>query len=452
MKKIEILLVCLLLCGCGGGDKGVSRGDIGSLPDAKEEKVTDTLSWSQWRGPNRNGHAVNQSPLVDWSDKEILWKAQVPGRGHSSPIIVDDKIFLTSAAIRINKPRPKPGEPKRDDVVEQWQKLLCYDRLTGELLWEKEVHVDGYAKRIFVSNSDASETVATDGKSVFCKFVNAGEVMVTRFSLDGEQLWQKSFGKFKSDYNFGSGASPIFWDGKLIVTSESGVDPFIIAADPETGDEIWRIDRPKNTSYSTPVIGSVAGKYQLLISGLEAVKGYDPSTGKEVWSCPADWTVTCGTMVWHDDMVFASGGFPSGQTIAVKAEGSAKKVWSNQKKCYEQSMIVVDGYVYALADSMVCFCWEAETGKVMWQIRLKGRKVSASPVLANGNLYFLAEDGVCSVVKANPEKFELVAENQLGESAYATPAFVDDKIYARIGFGKHSARREWIYCVGNPTK
>lgn len=185
----------------------------------------------------------------------------------------------------------------------------------------------------------------------------------------------------------------------------------------------------------------------MLISGQEQVASYDPATGKQLWSTAGTTHATCGTMVWSGDMVFASGGYPKAETIAVKADGSREVLWKNNQKCYEQSMIAVDGYVYGLTDNGILFCWEGKTGKEMWKQRLRG-PVSASPVLAGGNLYQANELGTLYVWKPNPEKFEMVAENQIGNDSFPSPAVAGGQIFLRVADSSGGKRQEFLYCFG----
>lgn len=426
------VVLIALLAGCGQRNVVTSNPEkFNALPDAVEQPVTDTVNWSSWRGPHGNGVAVDQTPPTSWSsDENILWKSKVPGRGHSSPTILDDRIYLTTSSVK-----------------DQTQSLVCFDRMDGKLLWNQTVHQGGLAARIHTDNTHASATVTSDGKDVFCKFVNKDRVFLSKYNAQGNRLWQKDVGGYRSGSGFGSGSSPVFWKDRIILCSETSGESFMVALDPSDGSEKWRVDRNKVDSYSTPVVANVAGKFQLLISGGQKVQGYDPDSGELLWSCPADWKVSCGTLVWDDDVVIASGGFPVAQTLAVRGDGSGERVWQHQVKCYEQSLLAHEGYVYALNDSGICYCWEASTGKRMWKKRMKSN-VSASPVLAGGHLYFPVEDGTCFVIKANPQEYELVAENVLGQSAMATPTFVDNKIYARVGTGPFSDRQEWLYCIG----
>lgn len=393
---------------------------------------SDTLNqWATWRGANNNGVVDDQKVVKTWSDTEnVLWFTKIPGRGHSTPIIVADRIFLTTA----------------DDYAET-QRVLCLDRNGGKLLWDTVVNEKGFTKRIHQKNTHASPTVACDGEKVFALFNNNGQNQLSALDINGKLLWQRHIAKFETKYPFGSGSSPILHDGLLYVPNDTKVDCAILCIDPETGEEVRRIDRGGPfSSYSTPVVAEVAGKTQLLISGGSKVSGYDPASGEELWNVPAKWEVSCGTMVWDGDMVFASGGFPAPQTLAINAK-TGKLVWDKPVKFYEQSMVVHDGRLYGLSDRGVVYAWNAQTGEELFKKRFE-YPVSASPVVVDGHIFFTSEKGNTLVIKAGTDEFVQVAKNKLGNSSFASFAVTDNKIYARVGFGNGEDLQQYLYCLG----
>nr|AOE10935.1 conserved hypothetical protein [uncultured bacterium] len=392
--------------------------------------------WPAWRGPNANGVADSaQSPPLVWSDSEnVMWKTPVPGRGHSTPIVMGSHIFLTSA-----------------DKSEEVQSVLCFDRESGKQLWKTEVHRGGFPEKLHKKNTSATPTPACDGERVFATFNNGDGISLTALDLKGKQLWQVRTGDFRSRYPYGYGASPTLYKSLVIVVSEFEKDGFLAAFDRESGKEVWRTPRADASSYSSPIVGKVDGRDQLLISGNNKVAGYDPQTGKPLWSVPGGPLVTAGTVVWENDLVFASGGFPDKETAAIKvSEGGtdAAPLWKNGERSYEQSMLVHDGHLYAVNDNGIAICWRVQDGEEQWKHRLSG-PISASPTLANGHIYASVERGITYVFKADPRKFELVAENTLGNEAFATPVICDGRIYLRVAENSGDNRQEWLYCIGN---
>lgn len=385
--------------------------------------------WARWRGPQGDGTAADQQPVTTWSESSnVIWKTKVPGKGHSSPIVTAQKIFLTTS-----------------DRQQGTQSVLCFDRASGQLIWNKLVNEGELPKKIHQKNTHASPSVATNGDLVFALFHNHQQQKLTALNFEGEVVWEKSLGAYKSLYPFGVGASPIVYGELLIVPHENESSSKIIAFEAATGEKRWTARR-QHTNYSTPVVAHVDGKDQLLISGQAKVASFDPKDGKKNWSVPAKWDVTCGTLVWDQKRVYASGGYPVQQTVAVTNDGG-QLVWEAPIKSYEQSMIVVGDHLYSLSDRGVIYCFDSATGKVAWKSRFEG-PVSASPIYANGNLYFTAESGKTQVVKADPSKFELVATNQLGTAAFASFALVDDKIITRVGDDSTGTYQEWLYCLG----
>ena len=395
--------------------------------DAKSE-------WRVWRGPNSNGVAASgQKPVIEWSPtKNVLWKVDVPGRGHSSPIVVGDLVVLTTA-----------------DESAKTQSVIAYVRKTGKPAWSPEIPAGGVAEEIHKKNTHASPTAASDGKQIYATFCNGGAIHLVALGLDGKIRWKRNTGPFTPDlYKFGYAPSPLLYKNTIIVLSDFETG-YLAAFATKNGKEVWRTPRrSKHVSYSSPIVGRVAGRDQLLLSGRDIIASYNPKNGKLLWSTPGTTNATCGTMIWSGNLVFASGGYPKRETIAIRADGSKKVVWKNTQKSYEQSMLVHDGYVYAFNDNGIALCWRAKDGKEMWKERLGG-PVSASPILANGNIYATNEKGTTWVYKATPKGYEPVAQNHLGNSSFATMAIADGRIFLRHAFREGGKRQEVLYCMGS---
>lgn len=421
-KSFVLLCTLLLTSSAAAQEKGI----------ADFPQLSATRDWPWWRGPMRNGIAAGTAPVEFGEDKNLLWKVAVPGRGHSSPTIVKDRIYLATA-----------------DDQEKVHSLVIFDRGTGKLLAQVELSKGGFPPKNHAKNTEATPTVASDGERLFVTFYHHDQIELIALDLEGKPAWRKFCGKFNGKpYEYGYAPSPLIYQGTVIVSAEWFGEAFIAAYDRVTGSEVWRTARPRTISFSSPVVGHVAGKDQLLISGADEVTSYDPTDGKKLWSVQGTTLATCGTLVWDGDIVYASGGYPKAETLAVKADGSGEVLWRNNQKCYEQSMLATAGHLYALTDQGIVVCWRGSDGQEMWKQRLKG-PVSSSPVLAGGHIYQANELGTHYVWKPNPEKLELVAENQVGTESFATPSICAGRIYHRAATRAGGQRQEYLYCFGS---
>lgn len=389
--------------------------------------------WGQWRGPNGNNVAVDgQTPPTEFGPrKNVVWKIAVPGRGHSTPTIVGDRIFLATA-----------------DEQNQIQGVICYDRKTGKQLWIQQISQGGFPKT-HPKNTHATCTINCDGEQLFVCFHHHDKLTLASLSIDGKPLWSIDAGPYAPrQYEYGYAPSPVLYQNSVIISADYEGGGYIAAFDQNSGRKVWNTPRPRKLSFSSPIIANIAGRDQLLISGCERVSSFNPANGKENWSVQGTTMATCGTMVWDGDTVFASGGYPKPQTIAVKADGSRQVLWTNNVKCYEQSMIAHNGYLYGFSDNGIMFCWRGSDGEEMWKARMKG-PVSASPILVNDTIYATNETGQTWVFKASPQGYREVARNQLGEEAFASLVIVDHQIFARVAEREGGRRQEYLYCFGN---
>lgn len=398
--------------------------------------IATAEDWRQWRGLTSDNHAPAEAtaPLV-WAESEgLAWKTAIPGRGHSSPTLVGDRIYLTTA-----------------DDEKQTQSLLILDRATGKLLKEILNSTGSFPSRVHPNNTNASPTVASDGKRVFALFCHDDAAFVTAYDLSGKRLWEKRVGGFDpQQYQFGFGSSPRIVDGLLIVSTEyDGPESGLYAIDTATGEPVWSTPRPEGLSYSTPAVASLGGVTQLLMSGNDQLAAYEARSGRELWSVDGSSYATCGTMVWDESLglAFASGGYPNSFTLAVRLDGDHEIVWQNNTKCYEQSLLTVGGYVYAATDAGVAYCWRGADGEEMWKERLGG-KFSSSPVLVDGKIYVTSEQGTMHVFEATSERFVALGKNQLGDSGFATPTPADGRLYHRYGVNENGKRQEYVVAIG----
>ncbi len=386
--------------------------------------------WPWWRGPNRDGIAqADQKLPLKWSDKEnVVWTAPVPGRGHGSPAIVGDRIFLATA-----------------ETDTEIQSVLCINRQTGKQLWKTEIHRGHFDKKGNAKSSHASCTPGCDGERIFVNFLNDGAVWTTALNLEGKRLWQTKICDFVNHQGFGS--SPAVYESLVIVSADNKGGGAIAALDRASGKVIWKHERPKVPNYASPIILKVAGRDQLLMTGCDLVSGFEPVSGKKLWEIKGSTTECVTSTVTDGDHIITSGGYPKNHMSAVKADGSGKIAWENSLRVYVPSMLVANGHLYAVLDAGIAMCWKCDTGKEIWKGRLGGA-FSASPVLVGDLIFATNESGRTCIFKADPKAFELVGENQLGDEVLATPAFCGDRIYMRIARQTKGGRQELLYCLG----
>ncbi len=435
-SALTAIWVLVAIAGCSRSEpvKEISIQSSG-ISVRNQERVLVESDWPGWRGPGNDGVAVDQPIVTQWdAESNILWSNEVPGRGHSSPVVVGDSVFLTTAL---------------ED--QQKQLVLAYDRHTGDRKWETLVHEGGFpgSSQMHAKGSHANGTVACDGKLVFAAFLHADRIVVSALDRSGGIVWQTEAGPFRS--RFGYAPSPILYRSCVIVAADHFGGGFLAALDRDTGKLVWRTQRPSIPTYSSPFIARVAGRDQLLISGCDEVASYDPNTGEANWSCPGTTQLTCGTMVANETSVFASGGHPGRETLCVRADGSGEVLWRNNTRLYEPSMLVFGGHLFAVTDDGIAYCWAVETGDVQWRQRLGG-KFSASPVLCNGLLLVSNLSGETFVFQAAGDAYHQIAKNKLGDDYYASFGLSEGLIFARAGFREGDGRQERLFCIGEQDK
>ena len=384
-------------------------------------------NWPCWRGPRLDGTSHEKNIPFHWSaTSNVVWKTALPGVGHASPIVWDDKIFTVTCL------------PETQDRV-----LLCLDRKTGKLLWQQTV-LKSPLERKHQLNSHASSTPATDGHLVYVAFLDRKEMVVAACDVNGRQKWLVRPGPFASMHGFCS--SPILFKDKVIVNGDHDGDSYLVALSRADGKILWKTSRENQTrSYCVPLIRELAGHTQMVLSGDKCVASYDPNNGKRHWLIDGPTEQFVASLVYsaRAGLLFMTGGFPDHHLLAIKPDGlgnvtDTKIVWrTNKGVAYVPSPIVEGDYFLIVSDSGVAHCFEAVTGKLLWQERMGEHH--ASLVSAEGLVYFLNDNGVMNVVKPGPE-FVRVAQNEIGEKTFASPAISQGQVFLR---GENT-----LFCIG----
>jgi len=421
----------------------------------------DETNWPQWRGPGGSGVSTEKNLPTEWSEtKNVQWKTEIPGRGHSSPIIWGKKIFLTTSLEGPIVPGAKAVTHLRRGQVyvhpdsvggdhSYTIKVLCLDRETGKILWEKTAYEGTVYDDRHRKNTFASATPVTDGKYVWTLFDAEG---VYCYDFDGKLVWKTSLGKF-AKMGMGNGMSPVLFENLVILQcdqEDGGPGSFIAALDKLSGKEVWRTPRTQRKTWATPVLVRSPQRTELIASGAESTVSYDPATGKELWRSEGVISHAIPSAVTGHDMVFVSGG-SSGQpklAIGIRLGGSGNLkgtpyvVWKyNKGTAYVPSPILYGDYLYLMTDAGIITCLEARTGEVKYE----GGRVpvpatfSSSPVAFDDKILLTSEDGDTFVIKAGPAH-EVLRTNSLGEPVYASIAIGAGKLFIRGA--------NHLYCIG----
>jgi outer membrane protein assembly factor BamB len=404
-------------------------------------------NWPQWRGPGGSGVSSETNLPAEWNaNKNIKWKTPIAGRGHSSPVVWGNKIFLTTAI----EGDVVPGAKAVTHIIDGQEflhpdsigadrkhtfKVICINADTGKVLWEQTAFEGTPYDNRHRKSSYASSTPVTDGKSVYAFFGTEG---LFAYDMNGKLVWKADLGKLGT-VGMGTGTSPILYENLIIVQcdEESGAASFIVALDKKTGKEVWRTPRKVQASWATPILIAGAKRTELITSGNELVIAYDPATGKELWRHKGVDSNAIPSPVANQEMVFISAGFPAKVVMAINLGVSGdlgeSVVWKYAKgTAYVPSPILYGEYLYLTTDRGILTCLDAKTGEVKYE---GGRlpipaTFTASPIAFEGKILLTSEDGDTFVIKAGP-KHEILGTNSVGEPVYASPAVADGKIFIR---------------------
>ncbi len=421
---------------------------LGGPPPAEADK-----NWPQWRGPHFNGSTASGSPPAEWAeDQNVAWKAPIPGKGSSSPIVWGNRIYLTTAIATGTSAEPPPqslpdtppaargrgfhGHMAPPTEVQRFV-VLAIDRETGRTAWETTVEESLPHEGHHQTATYASSSAVTDGENIYAFFGSRGMHCLDR---DGNIKWKKHFGTMSIKMSFGEAASPVLHGQTLILPWDHEGESFIVALDKSTGEELWREDRDEATSWATPLVVEHEGRAQVVTSATRRARSYDLADGTLIWEVGGMTRNAIPTPVSEGGIVYLTSGFRGSALLAIQLSaargdvtGSEAIVWDHDRDTpYVPSPLLYGGILYLLkGNTGILSAFDAVTGERHYQQRLEGLgNIYASPVGADGRVYITDRKGTTVVVKAG-SKPEVLATNSLEDDFDASMAVVGDEIYLR---------------------
>jgi len=390
-------------------------------------------NWPQFRGPHGDGHSSATGLPTAWTSTEnIVWKNDNVGEGWSSPVVWENRIYLTCA-------RPPAGkEITKENLYERDLFAMCIDAKTGKTLWDHKLfsQTGELAQRIHSKNSHASPTPITDGQYVWVHFGAQGTACLT---VEGNVVWKRDDIRYKMQH--GNGGSPVIVDDILFFSCDGSDKAFVIALDKMTGHTKWTKDRPpvenpRTFSFNTPLVIEADGRKEILSQGSDIITAFDPADGEEIWWFKYDGYSVIPKPVYAHGLVFICTSYDKSKLHVIRPGGqgdvtATNEVWSASKEIpHTPSPLVVGDELYLVSDKGgIATCYDAKTGEQHWKQRLGGN-FSASPLYADGKIYFLSEEGVTTIVKPG-KTYQEIAKIEFGERTLASFGIVDHDLLMR---------------------
>jgi len=415
--------------------------------------TTRAQNWPSFRGPNASGVAEGTNPPTSWDlekTQNVLWKTNIPGLSHSSPIVWGNQVFVITAvssdANASFKAKDRGIDLATDDAKHTWM-IFALDKRNGRVLWTDKPYEGVPRARRHVKATQANSTPVTDGRYVVAVFGSEG---LACYDTNGKLLWKQDLGVLNpglwddKESSWGHASSPIIYRDLVIVQADGHKQSFIAAFNLKDGKQAWRVERNEITSWATPSIYQGKDRTELIANGGRYVRGYDPLTGKELWRfADNDTQVKMQAPLIANDLIYITGGYPPGRAMYVFRPGAVGDIslkagqdtnaflaWRTSKGSpYTPTPIVYGDQFYVLADNGVLSSYDAKTGELIYQQRLP-TSFSASPVAADGKLYLASEDGDVFVVKAG-RQYELLSKNVMDQPLMATPAITQGMLILR---------------------
>ena len=436
---------------------------VGRIPDRPRvpKLSSDNQEWASFRGPDGSGVADGANLPTEWDVEQginVAWKTPIPGLGHSSPIVWGNRVFVTTAVpggntvatFRNFSEAARSGVLAyvREDVPFSWR-ILALDKDTGTMLWERMAREGVPRTARHVMASHANQTPVTDGTHVVAWFGSEG---VYCYDFDGNLLWSKDLGPvpsgryFDPGYEWNTASSPIIYKNLLILQVDGINEAYLLALDVATGEEVWRAERDEHPSWPTPFIYEGAKRAELVTAAIKYARGYDPTTGTELWRLGLHGDFPTPTPIAGRGLIFVTSAYGTLEPIYAIRPGASGDItlanhqtsndwvaWSTRRGgAGIPTPIVYGDLLYVCRGGGILTVYKAETGERVYQARItQGGNYSASPVAADGKIYFASEDGEVIVVKAGP-KFKRLALNHMGEPLMATPAISHGMLIFRM--------------------
>lgn len=450
-----VVLASLLPPPIGEAAQDRGRGATASSR-ANPAAATASVHWPSFRGDHASGVADNQNLPDHWDGEKgtnVLWKTLIPGLAHSSPVVWGDRLFVTSAV----SSRPDAtfrhglygdGDASDDLSVQRWQ-VNCLDKSTGRIIWQRTAYQGVPKSKRHIKASYANATPTTDGRYVVAMFGSQG---LYAYDLDGNLAWKRDLGVLNlgaydaPSYEWGPASSPIIYEDLVIVQCDTQGESFVLACDIRTGKTVWKTARDELPAWGTPTIFPGPDRVELITNASNFIRGYDPSSGQELWRLGGSSKITAPTPVFGSDVIIVASGRAPGRpifairpgasgdiTLDAGADSNSSVVWSKRGRgSYMPTPLIYRGYLYVCANNGVVDCYELATGREVYRERLAhgGGGFSASPVAADGKIYLTGEDGDIFVISAGPV-FQLLATNPMGELLMATPALSEGRMFVR---------------------
>jgi outer membrane protein assembly factor BamB len=424
----------------------------GDAVDTTRGRVEAQGAWPQWRGPLGTGVSPSAQPPVRWSEAEhIRWKTALPGKGHATPIVWGDRIFLTTAIPYGEAVKPRfvrPGAHDNRALTRPHEfVVLAVSRKTGKILWQRTVHKAVPHEAGHVSASLASASPVTDGARLFAFFGSYGLYCL---DTDGQLVWEKHLGEMHTKHGHGEGSSPALHGETLIINWDHEEQSFLMALDKRTGKPRWRVARAEDTSWATPLVVEHGGKAQVVVPGTNRVRGYDLASGAVIWECGGLSSNIVASPVAANGIVYAGSSYDTRAMLAIRLNGARgditgtrQVVWTRRRGTpYVPSPLLYGDVLYNLQHYQgVVACVDARTGEDRGgPFRLEAiTDVYASPVGAAGRVYITSRDGVTAVIRHGDQTPRLLAVNRLDDSFSASAALGGRELFLR--------GERYLYCI-----